>query len=133
VGSTERATALGDHAWRDLLDAHDDMTRRQLQRYRGREVKTTGDGFLATFDGPARAIRCAAAIREAAQRLGIQLRLGIHTGEVELRGDDVGASRSTSPPGWQRTPDLRRSWCHGRSPTWWRARRSCSRTAGSTR
>jgi class 3 adenylate cyclase/pimeloyl-ACP methyl ester carboxylesterase len=90
VGSTERATALGDHAWRDLLDAHDDMTRRQLQRYRGREVKTTGDGFLATFDGPARAIRCAAAIREAAQRLGIQLRLGIHTGEVELRGDDVG-------------------------------------------
>ena len=90
VGSTERAAALGDRAWRQLLERHDAAVRRQLDLYRGREVKTMGDGFLATFDGPARAIRCARALQEEIARLGLEVRAGIHTGEVELIGDDVG-------------------------------------------
>lgn len=90
AGSTEKAAALGDHRWRELLDAHDEMVRRQLERFRGREVKTLGDGFLATFDGPARAIHAGCAIRDGAQRLGLEARVGLHTGEVELRGADVG-------------------------------------------
>jgi class 3 adenylate cyclase/pimeloyl-ACP methyl ester carboxylesterase len=90
VESTARASELGDRRWRDLLDEHDDLMRRQLVRFRGREVKTTGDGVLATFDGPARAMRCAAAMRNGATRLGLRIRVGIHTGEVDLRGDDVG-------------------------------------------
>jgi class 3 adenylate cyclase len=90
VGSTETAADLGDAAWRRLLDRHDDTVRRHLHRYNGREVKTTGDGFLAVFDGPARAVRCAQAIAEAVGALGLQVRCGVHTGEVELRGDDVG-------------------------------------------
>jgi len=90
VGSTETAAAVGDDAWRRLLDRHDETVRRYFQRYRGREVKSTGDGFLAVFDGPARAVRCAQAITEAVVALGLQVRAGLHTGEVELRGDDVG-------------------------------------------
>jgi class 3 adenylate cyclase len=90
VGSTERAASLGDAKWKELLDAHDDVVRRQLSRFQGREVKTLGDGFLATFDGPARSIRCAKAIRDGAQRLDVNVRIGIHTGECEVRGDDVG-------------------------------------------
>jgi class 3 adenylate cyclase len=90
VGSTERAQALGDLQWRRLLDGHDDLARRQLDGYRGHLVKTTGDGVLATFDGPARAVRCACAIRDAVADLGLEVRAGVHTGEVELRGDDVG-------------------------------------------
>jgi class 3 adenylate cyclase len=90
VGSTERAAELGDRRWRDLLERHDAIVRRQLQIHRGREVKTMGDGFLATFDGPARAIRCAAAVRDELAAIGIEIRVGIHTGEVELIGDDVG-------------------------------------------
>ena len=90
VGSTARAAALGDRAWRDRLDAHDAMVRRQLERFRGREVNTTGDGFLATFDGPARAIHCGWALRDGTRQLGVDVRVGVHTGEVELRGDDVG-------------------------------------------
>jgi class 3 adenylate cyclase len=89
VGSTDRAAHLGDRKWRDLLDAHDQATRRQLERYRGREIKTTGDGFAATFDGPGRAIQCACAIRDAVRALGLDLRAGLHTGEIELRGEDV--------------------------------------------
>jgi class 3 adenylate cyclase len=89
VGSTERATELGDRRWRDLLDSHDEIVRRQLERFRGREVNTIGDSFLATFDGPGRAILCACAIRDAVRALGIEVRAGLHTGEVELRGDDV--------------------------------------------
>ena len=89
VGSTERAAAVGDKKWRDLLDAHDQATRRQLERFRGREIKTTGDGFAATFDGPGRAIQCACAIRDAVRALGVDLRVGLNTGEIELRGDDV--------------------------------------------
>jgi class 3 adenylate cyclase len=90
VSSTERASALGDRRWRELLDEHDAAFRHQLDIYRGHEVKMTGDGLLATFDGPARAIHCAAALRDAATGLGIEIRVGIHTGEIEVRGDDIG-------------------------------------------
>lgn len=89
VGSTERDAELGDKRWRALLDAHHAATRRELERFRGREVKTTGDGFLATFDGPARAIGCGRAIVEAVRSIGLDLRVGIHSGEVEVIGDDV--------------------------------------------
>ena len=90
VDSTAQATSLGDRTWTERLDAHDALVRRELQRFRGREIKTTGDGFLATFDGPARAIRSACAIRDGAQTLGISVRVGLHTGEVEVRRDDIG-------------------------------------------
>jgi len=89
VGSTEKAGQLGDRAWRDLIERHDSIVRRQLALHHGREVKTMGDGFLATFDGPARAIRCATAIRGELRGIGIDVRVGIHTGEVELIGEDV--------------------------------------------
>ena len=90
VDSTRRASDMGDRAWRALLDAHDAIVRSQLGRFRGREVKTVGDGFLATFDGPQRAIKCALAVREALEPLGIEIRAGLHTGECEIRGEDVG-------------------------------------------
>jgi class 3 adenylate cyclase len=90
VSSTETAARLGDRHWRDLLEHHDAIVRRQLAIHRGREVKTMGDGFLAAFDGPARAIRCAGAIGEAMHEIELEVRAGIHTGEVELIGDDVG-------------------------------------------
>jgi class 3 adenylate cyclase len=89
VGSTERATELGDRRWRELLDAHDTATRLELDRYRGQEIKATGDGFVASFDGPARAIRCAQTIAATAPALGLDIRAGLHTGECELRGDDL--------------------------------------------
>ena len=90
VDSTRRAAAMGDRDWHALLDAHDAVVRSQLARFRGREVNSTGDGFLAMFDGPQRAIRCAMAIRDAVQALGIEVRAGLHTGECEVRGDDIG-------------------------------------------
>jgi class 3 adenylate cyclase len=90
VGSTERAADLGDRRWRSLLDEHHEIVRHELQQYRGHEVKTMGDGFLASFDGPARAIRAACAIRDGVTRLGIDIRAGLHTGEVEVMGTDVG-------------------------------------------
>jgi class 3 adenylate cyclase len=89
VGSTELAGERGDRRWRDLLESHHALVRRQLARFQGREVDTAGDGFLATFDGPARAIRCACAIRDGVRSLGIEIRAGLHTGEVELRGDQI--------------------------------------------
>jgi class 3 adenylate cyclase len=89
VGSTAHAEQLGDQRWRDLLDAHHTTVRRELARFRGTEVKSLGDGFLAVFDGPARAIRCASGITEAVRPLGIEVRTGLHTGEVELGEDDV--------------------------------------------
>ena len=89
VGATERAAALGDRRWRDLLDAHHGLVRRELAQFRGREIDTAGDSFLATFDGPARGIRCACAIRDGAQQLGLEIRAGLHTGECELIGDKV--------------------------------------------
>ncbi|KKC02435.1 adenylate/guanylate cyclase domain-containing protein [Mycobacterium nebraskense] len=90
VDSTRRATEMGDRDWHALLDAHDAVVRSQLARFRGREVNSTGDGFLAMFDGPQRAIRCAMAIRDAVQVLGIEVRAGLHTGECEIRGEDIG-------------------------------------------
>jgi class 3 adenylate cyclase/pimeloyl-ACP methyl ester carboxylesterase len=90
VDSTRRAADRGDRDWHALLDAHDTIVRVQLNRFRGREVNTSGDGFLATFDGPQRAIRCAMAIRDAVHALGIEVRAGLHTGECEVRGDDIG-------------------------------------------
>jgi class 3 adenylate cyclase len=90
VGSTETAARLGDRQWRDLIERHDAIVRRLLRVHRGREVKTMGDGFLAVFDGPARAIRCAEAIRDELARIGLRVRAGVHTGEVEVIGDDVG-------------------------------------------
>jgi DNA-binding NarL/FixJ family response regulator len=90
VSSTERAAEIGDRKWRDLLDRHDELIRGELARHGGREVKATGDGFLALFDGPARAIRCAVAIRDELRAAGVEVRIGLHSGEVELRGEDVG-------------------------------------------
>lgn len=89
VDSTAVAAQLGDRAWRHLLDRHDDVVRRHLERNRGEAVKYTGDGVVAIFDGPARAITCACAIRDALHGLGLQIRAGLHTGEIERRGDDV--------------------------------------------
>jgi class 3 adenylate cyclase len=89
VASTERAVKLGDREWRDLLEIHHTLVRRELERWRGIEVGTAGDGFLATFDGPARAIRCACAVRDSVRTLGLEIRAGLHTGECEVRGDTV--------------------------------------------
>ena len=89
VGSTERAAAIGDRRWRDLLDGYLGLARRQLERFRGREIDTAGDGLFATFDGPARAIRCACAIRDAVRSLGLEVRTGLHTGECEVAGAKV--------------------------------------------
>jgi class 3 adenylate cyclase len=90
VGSTERATQLGDARWRALLSEHQSAVRLEVSRFRGREVKTLGDGSLATFDGPARAIRCGQAITEAARSSGLDVRIGLHSGEVEVMDEDVG-------------------------------------------
>lgn len=89
VDSTKKASELGDGRWRNLLLAHNDFVRGQLSRFRGREVKTTGDGFVATFDGPGRAILCARAIVEGVESMGVAVRAGLHTGECELIGDDI--------------------------------------------
>jgi len=89
-GSTERAAAMGDSAWRSLLERHDELIRAEVVRHRGKAVKSTGDGVLATFDGPARAIGAARSIEEAVRQLGIEIRAGLHTGECEIIGDDVG-------------------------------------------
>jgi class 3 adenylate cyclase len=89
VDSTRHAEKRGDRGWRDVLEAHDRTVRRELSRFRGKEVKSLGDGFLATFDGPARAIHCASAIRDQLRGLEVPVRIGVHTGEVELTDDDV--------------------------------------------
>ena len=89
VGSTEKVAALGDGRWGEVLALHRERVRAELARFRGREIATTGDGFLATFDGPARAARCGQAIAEAVLDLGIEIRAGVHTGEIELDGDNV--------------------------------------------
>ena len=90
VGATEKAASLGDRRWHDLLDSHHACVRRELARFRGREIDTAGDGFLATFDGPARAVRCACAISDAIRPLGLEIRAGLHTGECEVMGEKVG-------------------------------------------
>jgi class 3 adenylate cyclase len=89
VESTTRAVEMGDRRWAELLERHRGLVRAEFTRFRGREIDTIGDGFLATFDGPARAVRCAAAIAESVRTLGLEIRAGVHTGEIELRGDDV--------------------------------------------
>jgi class 3 adenylate cyclase len=90
VDSTKRAVEIGDRRWRAVLDQHNTIVRQEIARFRGREVKTLGDGFLVTFDGPARAVRCAMTITEAVRSLGIEVRSGVHTGEIEVQGDDIG-------------------------------------------
>jgi class 3 adenylate cyclase len=90
VDSTRRAVEMGDSRWLELLDEHKALVRRQLARYGGREVKTMGDGFLATFDGPARAVRCAIAVAEESREAGVEVRAGVHTGECDFTGGDVG-------------------------------------------
>jgi class 3 adenylate cyclase len=90
VDSTRLAAELGDRRWRDLLDEHDQLLRREFERFNGREIVTTGDGFLAAFDGPGRGVRCALSLMDAVARLGAQVRAGVHTGEVEVRGADLG-------------------------------------------
>ena len=89
VGSTEKAATLGDRRWRDLLEGHHTLVRRELARFRGREIDTSGDGFLATFDGPARAVRCTRAVSDGVRALGLDVRAGLHTGEIELVNDKV--------------------------------------------
>jgi class 3 adenylate cyclase len=90
VGSTTRAEEMGDRRWRVLLNEHDQIVRREIERFRGHEIKTLGDGFLATFDGPARAVRCASAIIDAVRVLGLEVRCGVHTGEIEMKREDIG-------------------------------------------
>jgi class 3 adenylate cyclase len=90
VDSTTQAAEMGDRRWRDLLDQHHDLVRAELNRFGGREVSTTGDGFFATFDSPAQAVRCALSTRDGVSSLGVQIRAGVHTGEVEVRGSDLG-------------------------------------------
>ena len=90
VGSTERAAELGDRRWRELLEAYYSLARRQLERFRGRELDTAGDGLYAAFDGPACAIRCAVAIRDDARSIGLEVRAGLHTGECEVIGEKMG-------------------------------------------
>jgi class 3 adenylate cyclase len=90
VGSTDQVAGMGDRRWSELLATHDGLTRAELERFRGREIRATGDGFLATFDGPGRAVRCACAIRDAVRAIGIGVRVGLHTGEIELHGDGIG-------------------------------------------
>jgi class 3 adenylate cyclase len=90
VGSTKQAAALGDRRWREVLDRHDVVVRRAIETYRGKLIRSTGDGVLATFDGPARAVACGCELRDGLRSLGIDVRVGLHTGEVELRGDDIG-------------------------------------------
>ena len=90
VGATEHLDRVGDRAWRDLLERHHSLIRREISRFRGREIDTAGDGFFATFDGPARGVRCAMSIRDAVKSLGVEIRAGVHTGECEVIGDKVG-------------------------------------------
>jgi class 3 adenylate cyclase len=89
VGSTEHVARLGDRRWKELLTSHDRVVGREIERHRGRRIKSTGDGVLAIFDGPGRALRCACAVRDAVRSFNIETRAGVHTGEIELRGDDV--------------------------------------------
>jgi len=90
VGSTEHAERLGDAKWREVLDDRHALVRRQLQAFKGREVKTMGDGFLIAFDSPARAVQCARAIRDGVARLGLEIRAGLHSGECDVVGSDLG-------------------------------------------
>ena len=89
VSSTSQLASVGDEAWHRVLDGHDRVVREQLRLYRGHEINTTGDGFVVSFDGPARGIRCAQSMTEAIGALGLEIRIGLHCGECEVRGDDL--------------------------------------------
>jgi hypothetical protein len=114
VNSTTLAAQLGDRRWRDLLDQHHQLGRGELARFGGREVATTGDGFFASFDRPIAAVRCALAMVEAMGSLPLQIRAGVHTGEVEVRGADLGGWPSTSRPGSRPWPATVRCWSPAR-------------------
>ena len=118
VDSTRRAAEMGDRDWHALLDAHDAVVRSQLSRFRGREVSTSGDGFLAMFDGPQRAIRCAMAIRDAVLSLGIEVRAGLHTGECEIRGDDIGGIAVHIGARVSALAGPNECWCPAHCATW---------------
>ena len=118
MNSTRRAAEIGDRDWHALLDAHDAIVRVQLNRFRGREVNTSVDGFLAMFDGPQRAIRCAMAIRDAVQPLGIEVRAGLHTGECEVRGDDIGGIGVHIGARVSALAGPNEYWCRARCTTW---------------
>ena len=132
VGSTERAAELGDARWRDLVQRHHALVRQQLVRFRGREIDTAGDGFFASFDGPARAVRCASAIVAAVPELGLDVRAGLHTGECEIIDGKPGASPWSS--GRASPPSLSPERCSLRAPSRisWQAPRSCSKSGAST-
>jgi class 3 adenylate cyclase len=115
VGSTEQATLLGDVRWRQLLMAHERMLRREVEGVGGRVVKLIGDGLLSTFDGPARAIRCAERICAATGELDLRIRAGLDTGDCEVIEGDVAGIAVTSPRGSARSPVPARCWCLGRS------------------
>ena len=133
VNSTEHAAKLGDNPWRELLEKFYAKMRAVLQQYRGREINTSGDGFLATFDGPARAVRCAGAIRDEVRSLGLEVRCGLHTGECEIVGDDLaGIAVIISVPGSLPLPILGKSWFPRRCVTWWQDRGLCWRPKGRT-
>ena len=114
VDSTRRASDSGDREWRELVERHHRTIRALLARYRGVEVDTAGDGFFATFDGPARAVRCAEACIEAVRSLGIEIRAGVHTGEVEMIDGKAGGIAVNIGAGWDRWPRRRRCWSRRR-------------------
>jgi class 3 adenylate cyclase len=129
VASTQHAAATGDERWRAVLHRFGEITTELTERFGGTVVKSTGDGHLATFDGPTQAIRCAEALRAEAETLGIEIRAGIHTGECELLDNDIGASPYTSRRGSSARPAPTRSSSLAPSVTWSSARAPVSRTA----
>jgi hypothetical protein len=131
VGSTELAFRLGDRRWRHLLDNHDRVTRRELRRFGGREVNTTGDGFVAVFDGPARAVECAQAIVREAQSIEVGVRAGCTPVSAKREVPTWPVSRCTSARAWRRSPDRARCSCRARSATWSSDRTSRSNHAAS--
>ena len=132
VRSTEQLTRLGDRRWKELLLTHDELVRAEVERFRGRLVRSTGDGVLATFDGPGRAVRCACALRDALRPLGLDIRAGLHSGEIELREMTWLGWLSTSGRGCQHSLARGRYSSRARLPTSLPARVSSSRTAEST-
>ena len=132
VDSTATASASDDRAWRALVERHHHLVRGALARYRGTEMDTAGDGFFATFDGPARAVRCALAIaQEVAEDLPVRIRAGVHTGEVQTLDGKAAGSRSRSAPASRRSPGHPRCWCRRRCATWSPARGCRSRRQGN--
>ncbi len=130
VGSTERASAIGDQAWRNLLATHDALARILVDRHKGRVVKRTGDGMLATFDGPGRAIRCALSLSEALRSVGLEIRAGLHTGEVEVMERTSPVLEFTLRPGSSTPPSRVSFLCPRQCPCSWRARRDSSSKIG---